>query len=1358
MVLVFSLQPNEINAGPAATLSTEQFAKYMNNNQNFCNFMWELSAKSLERRQKHDEVAKFFSDHFKRAFTVKAFALKVVDSNEVLTAKISVHGQTGYGTLEVKRPIQTVSAGKFAESMKTNDVVCQFMWALSANSLTEDEKRAKLATFISETFKQTFTVDSFALHVVDSEEVLTAKISVPLTTGSGYLIMKRPIQTPYVPVFGNRDISGASSVKPPSFFSVKDKKEAHVDHQPGGVNVSGFFGKAAAAQRTTTERLTEIKNTLKANDAFREEMFKFANDYASLSRYQKFDVIFATSVKDMIVKYIDNNDNTFNVKIPLEFDAANQISFDLVDGITRVSVGLVKTTQTTTSKAAVMTREYPLVPTSTAELPKTTQSPGFEGFRDFLPTQPTTTTLGEPKVSMNISELEENDECIKELWEFADTVWTSEHDNICYRPAEDEATKTSIEKIISRHLGIEFQLRFVWFGTKSPNEKYIKVSVYAEKINSDFCFYKPQQPADFGGFGNRGISGASSVKPPSFFSVKTQSPGFGGYRDFLSTQPTTTTTLGEPKVSMNISELEENDECIKELWEFADTVWTLDHDYICHHRLAEKEGIKTNIGKIISRHLGINFSLQFVWLGTNPEKKKFVRVSVYAEEKLSDIFWYKPQQPTTDEAAAVMNSDTPPPPSTPIADPPTTTTLGEHERLTEIENTLKANDEFKKRLWKYAETAWTSDNNIVNAGPLANDVRVEVRRIIRQFVELESCFKIGNVRFSRIGDEVHSTVEDTREYRICFDIYFKLRRVTLEFTRPHHTQTTTTTPLQTIASPTALYTITYLTTSNEVKDVLKVYSEFFWIYNGWHVGSELEQTCNEDGAIGRINDLLDCIKKTPPASDDGSSRPLPSPVVRKPLIFLESETNDDFATLKLYYGGEENDVKINLGNRQTNSEEIRKFLLNKYKDVAFHEREHRRETLRFAYFLSNNNDAAVDESDSAYWEKNPVAPFRLRSNEWFVENILVDALSVTKNNNSNIVQQQRIIGASFRNKEGGYLIGEMNIKAEGPDLKLGEFSDDDMWRLNDFQGRLTAAAVLEWTTDSSRAAVAEVAWTDARVAGVQSLGGSVKTEFDNEDTNCRFTVTTELEGINVESDDVIAYKLLSTVSDGRFSVDHTIRVKSKTSLHLQTVANFKKALAQKATESWSKQIKTLRQGLEHPKTVKRVIESCIPLVSTVPFEGENVEVTTRLRHATIKDYELRLTMESTSNCAFLRGTHFVYIPLWDDFKVDKCSSAQKKVLADFQKYIYINAGYQWSNAIYMLTRLNASASAQTYVKDSEALNTVFTTTTPDNDKVTATTTMTGATMVDNLLRFKVFSKFKSGTKQFEMNHYLTRRN
>eukprot|EP00922_Rhytidocystis_sp_ex-Travisia-forbesii_P015674 GHVS01023393.1.p1 GENE.GHVS01023393.1~~GHVS01023393.1.p1 ORF type:complete len:1218 (+),score=145.69 GHVS01023393.1:31-3654(+) len=1207
MVLVFSLQPNEINAGPAATLSTEQFAKYMNNNQNFCNFMWELSAKSLERRQKHDEVAKFFSDHFKRAFTVKAFALKVVDSNEVLTAKISVHGQTGYGTLEVKRPIQTVSAGKFAESMKTNDVVCQFMWALSANSLTEDEKRAKLATFISETFKQTFTVDSFALHVVDSEEVLTAKISVPLTTGSGYLIMKRPIQTPYVPVFGNRDISGASSVKPPSFFSVKDKKEAHVDHQPGGVNVSGFFGKAAAAQRTTTERLTEIKNTLKANDAFREEMFKFANDYASLSRYQKFDVIFATSVKDMIVKYIDNNDNTFNVKIPLEFDAANQISFDLVDGITRVSVGLVKTTQTTTSKAAVMTREYPLVPTSTAELPKTTQSPGFEGFRDFLPTQPTTTTLGEPKVSMNISELEENDECIKELWEFADTVWTSEHDNICYRPAEDEATKTSIEKIISRHLGI-------------------------------------------------------------------------------------------------------------------------------------------------------NFSLQFVWLGTNPEKKKFVRVSVYAEEKLSDIFWYKPQQPTTDEAAAVMNSDTPPPPSTPIADPPTTTTLGEHERLTEIENTLKANDEFKKRLWKYAETAWTSDNNIVNAGPLANDVRVEVRRIIRQFVELESCFKIGNVRFSRIGDEVHSTVEDTREYRICFDIYFKLRRVTLEFTRPHHTQTTTTTPLQTIASPTALYTITYLTTSNEVKDVLKVYSEFFWIYNGWHVGSELEQTCNEDGAIGRINDLLDCIKKTPPASDDGSSRPLPSPVVRKPLIFLESETNDDFATLKLYYGGEENDVKINLGNRQTNSEEIRKFLLNKYKDVAFHEREHRRETLRFAYFLSNNNDAAVDESDSAYWEKNPVAPFRLRSNEWFVENILVDALSVTKNNNSNIVQQQRIIGASFRNKEGGYLIGEMNIKAEGPDLKLGEFSDDDMWRLNDFQGRLTAAAVLEWTTDSSRAAVAEVAWTDARVAGVQSLGGSVKTEFDNEDTNCRFTVTTELEGINVESDDVIAYKLLSTVSDGRFSVDHTIRVKSKTSLHLQTVANFKKALAQKATESWSKQIKTLRQGLEHPKTVKRVIESCIPLVSTVPFEGENVEVTTRLRHATIKDYELRLTMESTSNCAFLRGTHFVYIPLWDDFKVDKCSSAQKKVLADFQKYIYINAGYQWSNAIYMLTRLNASASAQTYVKDSEALNTVFTTTTPDNDKVTATTTMTGATMVDNLLRFKVFSKFKSGTKQFEMNHYLTRRN
>eukprot|EP00922_Rhytidocystis_sp_ex-Travisia-forbesii_P024961 GHVS01036660.1.p1 GENE.GHVS01036660.1~~GHVS01036660.1.p1 ORF type:complete len:675 (+),score=72.47 GHVS01036660.1:28-2025(+) len=621
---------------------------------------------------------------------------------------------------------------------------------------------------------------------------------------------------------------------------------------------------------------------------------------------------------------------------------------------------------------------------------------------------------------------------------------------------------------------------------------------------------------------------------------------------------------------------------------------------------------------------------------------------------------------------------------------------------------LERNENIKHYIWAHAKAVWEAETDNTEITRTASE---DIKTLIRQRFE-KVTFCVWNVKF-------HATEETEGVSTV---LMIDLDAVVVHLIRRR--------------SQTLELAAQYLRNSADVKNVLKEYAEFFWVFNGLLIYHKLE-LCNVAGAVERLNKLL--VKNV--AADDSARPSVATP-------FSWTGDRNDIAKITLVDGHLQKDVDIPLGPRQQKVEDATlSSLRDHYKEVAFPSYANRKNIINLARHLGADK---VEEGGDAL-DEQPISPFSL-PNGWFIE--VTGFASVVVNKAT--LEQTGAIAATVKNTEGGPTLGIAEIYVQGPYWQIEPASDDEKGLFDDMQKRIETAAARKWNIATSRAAAAAETWLSAVPVPSLSFEGSVETGFSKVGVSRRFTVTTELEGIEIEGDGVLKYKLSSNVNKW-VTFHHTISVKADSNAYVRIVNDFKNKLTSEVKEKWSEQIREIQNSLGNAESVCAATRSCKPVESMFWFDFEhlNVKMTTKLIGAEMSDGDVILKVNSYSEMGVFRGDHLVTIPSLEDFQLTGLLGYQKNLVAVFKSLIYKNVEYLWRNEIYYLTRgLLIGVSIHEHVTTSKPVITVVT---PggSGDEFTVTTEMEGAAMVDYRLRLKVSSKFKSGTLDFQMSHYLT---
>eukprot|EP00922_Rhytidocystis_sp_ex-Travisia-forbesii_P056647 GHVS01083818.1.p1 GENE.GHVS01083818.1~~GHVS01083818.1.p1 ORF type:complete len:481 (+),score=41.31 GHVS01083818.1:92-1444(+) len=415
----------------------------------------------------------------------------------------------------------------------------------------------------------------------------------------------------------------------------------------------------------------------------------------------------------------------------------------------------------------------------------------------------------------------------------------------------------------------------------------------------------------------------------------------------------------------------------------------------------------------------------------------------------------------------------------------------------------------------------------------------------------------------------------------------------------------------------------YLQTSKDVKGVLKQYAEFFGVVEGHHPYTK-EQPCDVDAAVVLLNNL-ESVR----------------PSVAKPFSWTGDDKNY-MVKIKLIDGPLKHDVDIDLGPRNMEAEaETLSSLQDHLNTVAFPCYNNRNTILNCADHIGGKNV----EGDADGIDDRPIPPFSL-TNGWFFE--VTNVVSAFVDGSTG--EQTRSIVVTVKNKVDGDTIGSAYIDARGPVIQREAPSDYEKSLFDKLQTQIETAARVKWIIATTEAAAAGESWDNARAVSTISCSGSVDTVFEHHDDNQRFTVTTVLEGVNVDGPDALKYELASSVGTS-ITFRHTVSVvQSDLKKYIQFVNEFKKQLLSEVKDQWSEQIRVNQNVNRTAQMLRQSRRTCKDVESTLWFElySTDVEVTSKLLGLHKSDDNLIIAVQSNSKFEWLRGKHLVTIPLIED--------------------------------------------------------------------------------------------------------------
>eukprot|EP00922_Rhytidocystis_sp_ex-Travisia-forbesii_P066056 GHVS01098083.1.p1 GENE.GHVS01098083.1~~GHVS01098083.1.p1 ORF type:complete len:528 (+),score=47.41 GHVS01098083.1:58-1584(+) len=170
MVLVFSLQPNDITAAPTGEKEEcYQFADSIKTNDEFCNFVWELVERCEE--QKEDviklQLKNFIITKFHKTFKVRSFKITRKEATETVAFKLSGGQPAGFGVVELTRPWLPT----------TNEDDMMGHESESTSNMSPLSLQPPADTRISTVNGQSHQMDSSSPYLQSSQELFNARIA-----------------------------------------------------------------------------------------------------------------------------------------------------------------------------------------------------------------------------------------------------------------------------------------------------------------------------------------------------------------------------------------------------------------------------------------------------------------------------------------------------------------------------------------------------------------------------------------------------------------------------------------------------------------------------------------------------------------------------------------------------------------------------------------------------------------------------------------------------------------------------------------------------------------------------------------------------------------------------------------------------------------------------------------------------------------------------------------------------------------------------------------------------------------------------------------------------------------------------